>query len=274
VDENTGCISEEQDFMTVNISGGPLTVEAEVEAEVVCDGDGTQLFALGSGGNFPVYEYSWSSIPASFIPDSANPYVVPVVSTDYIVEIYDEFNYDYDTIRIEVSAPPPVNLGADVMACPYDSVELNVLLPGLNYYWSNGDTASKIKVGSTGIGYDAKTYSVEVWDELGCTGADEVTVYFDFSYCFGISEGVEQLHAEIFPNPSNGYFTLRLEGEKGNLDISIFNVHGMEIYHNMLDISVPGSFETRIILPDAAPGIYITRVVQDKKVVVGRLIVE
>jgi hypothetical protein len=274
IDENTGCESAEEDLVTVNIEGGPLTVVAESEAYVVCDGDGTQLYALGSGGNFPEYEYQWSSYPPGFNSGLADPFVNPDASMDFIVEIYDGFNYDYDTIRVEVSSPPAVDLGADVYACPYDSVSLAVNLPGLNYYWSNGDTASSIKVGSTGIGYDIKTFTVDVWDELGCLATDEVTVIFDFSQCFGITESAEPLPAEIYPNPSDGIFTISFAAEKGSYEIEVFNLYGRKIFSISESVSTPGEYIETVRLPQASSGVYIVKIIHNEKLFVGRILVE
>jgi hypothetical protein len=274
VDANSGCISSEEDLMTVVIDGGPLTVVATAEDSVICDGDGTQLLALGSGGDFPNYNYRWSSIPAGFNTTEPEPLINPLSTTTYVVEIDDGFNLDYDTITIDVSSLPPVNLGTDRMACPYDSVELDVALPGMSYYWSNGSTAQSIKVGSTGIGYDVKNLWVEVEDELGCVGVDSIQIIFDFSQCFGIEESAEPLYVQLFPNPSNGVVKLSIEGEKGIVDIKVMNNHGQTVYTHSGDIDSRGLFEQYIDLSSHPAGIYFVKVYHDERLFTGKLLVK
>lgn len=271
-DIETGCMSLEEDLMTVTIDGGPLTVVAEAEASVICDGDGTQLYALGSGGNFPNYEYSWTSDPPGFTSGEPEPYVNPDVSTDYFVEIDDGFNISTDQVTVEVSELPAVDLGTDVMACPYDSVTLTVNIPGMSYYWSNGDTSRSIKVGSTGIGFDVKTMSVDVENALGCVGTDEIQIVFDFSQCFGIEENKDQLDVDIYPNPTTGLFNLSIEAEKGDVEIRITNVHGQNVYNKLFSVSVPGQFEKVLDISSSPEGVYLIKVIHNEKLYTGRIL--
>jgi hypothetical protein len=50
-------------------------------------------------------------------------------------------------------------------------VDLDAKNAGLNYAWSTGATTQKIKVTETG------TYSVNVTDEIGCLGTDNIFGY-------------------------------------------------------------------------------------------------
>lgn len=272
IDMETGCESLEEDLMTVIIDGGPLTVAAEAESTVICDGDGTQLYALGSGGNFPNYTFTWTSDPPGFTSNDPEPYVNPLVSTDYFVEIDDGFNQVNDQVSVNVSSLPAVDLGEDIMACPYDSVTVSVNLPGMNYYWSNGDTSKTIRVGSTGIGYDVKTFSVEVEDALGCMGTDEIRIIFDFSQCFGIGENEEGLNVNIYPNPTSGLFTLSLEADKGDVESRITNLQGQMIRNTITTVGSPGAFEQAIDLSELPKGVYFIKVIHNEKVFVSRIL--
>jgi len=63
---------------------------------------------------------------------------------------------------------PVVNLGQDIAAC--DSLMLDAGNPGLDYFWSNGDTTQQITVFASG------TYYVIATNENGCAGADTIGV--------------------------------------------------------------------------------------------------
>jgi hypothetical protein len=274
VDATSGCVSAEEDLVTIYIDGGPLTVVAASTDSVICDGDGTQLHALGSGGNFPEYNYKWTSIPQGFNSSDPEPYINPLSTTDYIVEIDDGFNLDYDTIRVNVSSLPAINLGPNRIECPFDSITLDAGLPGLNYYWSNGSTESSIKVGSTGIGYDVKNIWIEVVDDLGCVGTDSIQIIFDFSACFGIGENSEPLFVEVYPNPANGIFRVSLDGEKGEVDITVSNIQGQVIYGERAINANKGRFEHNIDLTSQSKGIYFIKVYHDERLFVGKVLIQ
>lgn len=271
-DAGTGCMSLEEDLMTVVIDGGPLTVAAEAESTVICDGDGTQLFALGSGGNFPNYTYSWTSDPPGFTSTEPEPLITPLTTTQYFVEIDDGFNTHSDQVMVEVSDLPAVDLGNDILACPFDSVTLTVNIPGMSYYWSNGDTNRSVRIGSTGIGYDVKTLTVDVENSLGCVGTDEIRVIFDFSQCLGVEENESSLNVQIYPNPTNGNFTIELEDSEGDVEIRITNPQGQLVFKETTSISGRGHFEKNLDLSEKPDGIYFVRVVNDERVYTGRIV--
>jgi len=276
IDNATGCEGLETDVMNVAVTGGPLSVAAFTQDSLICYGGSTQLDAQGSGGDYPNYIYHWTSLPPGFYSNLTNPEVDPTGTTEYVVEVDDGFNTNRDTVKVRVSDPMDVNLGGDRYECPYDSVSLGIATPkpGYSYYWSTGDTSRMIKVGSTGIGYDSKDYTIDVWDQDGCEGSDEVKVVFDFANCFGVEEFEHQLEVEMYPNPSKGDFTLKFEGDKGVVDIRIYNTQGMEIEHAIENISSPGEFVTSFALPKASPGVYFIKVVHNEKAFVGNLLIE
>ncbi|MBW6459254.1 MAG: choice-of-anchor L domain-containing protein, partial [Bacteroidales bacterium] len=186
-DQNTGCVCADKDFVTVFIGSGPLAVTADASESFICEGETTQLFALPSGGN-PEYTYSWTSNPAGFVSNIRDPFVSPVSTTTYDVEVYDGYNYTYATVTIEVSPQPQVNLGADIITCPFETIELRLDMPGMSYYWSNGSVENSITVGSTGIGFDIRQIWVEVTNQDGCVGTDTIQIVFDFAQCSGVGE--------------------------------------------------------------------------------------
>jgi len=68
-----------------------------------------------------------------------------------------------------------VDLGADTIICPGDSIMLDAGNPGLNYLWSTGDTTQTLTISNSG------TYWVSVVNGSGCTGSD--TVYIQVDTC-------------------------------------------------------------------------------------------
>ena len=59
--------------------------------------------AVGGTGN---YTYSWTSDPAGFTSNEADPMVMPAVTTDYILELNDGMISMYDTVTVVVHDYP------------------------------------------------------------------------------------------------------------------------------------------------------------------------
>jgi hypothetical protein len=200
-DLTTGCESELEDLVTVFVSGGPLAVTAEATTPLICEGGGTILHALPTGGN-PDYDFTWTSIPPGFSSNLQDPPVNPLQTTTYFVEVFDQYNTIESSVEVVVSSLPDVQLGNDILTCPFDTVVLAVDFPGMDYYWSNGTIGNSISVASTGIGFDVKQIWVEVTNADNCVGVDTVTVTFDFSQCFGVGEEDGGIGFILYPNPS------------------------------------------------------------------------
>jgi len=81
--------------------------------------------------------------------------------------------YSYDTIVVQYSTPPVVNLGPDQHHCEGTTVTLDALNPGLTYLWSTTETTQTISPTTTG------TYSVTVTNADLCAASDAVTVTFE-----------------------------------------------------------------------------------------------
>ncbi|MDT8393860.1 MAG: FG-GAP-like repeat-containing protein [Bacteroidales bacterium] len=102
-DELSGCTATDQVIITV--TGGPLSVTASADPELVCPGAASQLLALGSGGSGN-YSYSWSSDPSGLSSSVANPIVNPEVSTTYFVELADGGDIATDSTGVNVNPLP------------------------------------------------------------------------------------------------------------------------------------------------------------------------
>ena len=80
----------------------------------------------------------------------------------------------YDTINLVMQAIPVVDLGNDTVICEHQSVVLDAKNIGQNFLWNSGNTSQTIVVETEGL------YSVEVMDDIGCFGADEIYVTKEF----------------------------------------------------------------------------------------------
>ncbi len=77
---------------------------------------------------------------------------------------------DFDTITVNYSTNPVVNLGPDQTICSTDSIVLDAQNAGMTYQWLSGETSQTITVNTNG------TFGVTVTNAAGCHSSDQITV--------------------------------------------------------------------------------------------------
>jgi len=177
------------------------TTIAVGENSSFCEGDSVILEAPESHFGFT---YQWRKngvdIPgATFSTYSATE----AGEYSYNISMPNGCSANSDTLQVELSPPPTVDLGEDIVNVEEDEVMLNAGGVGLSYLWSTGEDTVFITVESSGV------YSVTVTDSNGCTASDEVEVMFIMSSTQrGLTEDLS-----IYPNPAGDYFYIRSEGQ-------------------------------------------------------------
>jgi len=152
------------------------------------------------------------------------------VNTSYNVVVNDGFNSTSGSTNVSIYPEPIIKLGPqDTTVCIYSNVVLDAGNTGSEYLWSNGATSRSITVGTTGIGYDAQSYSVQVTNENGCRSDTSIMVIFTFSACTGIDDQAGIPHMIIFPNPTTGKISIEVPGLKENLSIEITDILGKKV---------------------------------------------
>lgn len=147
---------------------------------------------------------------------------------------------------------------------------------GSNYYvylWSPADGLNDPTVSNpTATLSETKTYTLSVSDSQGCTAVSQVTVQVDA--CLGINDqGINQM-ITVFPNPSDGVFTV--------YGLSSLNtpVQKIEVYNHLgqnlmrLDYK-PGDLVSDLLLDTRIkePGVYFLKITLANRVVSHRLII-
>jgi hypothetical protein len=130
----------DSDDIIVTVTGGPLGVMVTADETSLCEGAGTQLHALASGGSGN-YTYSWASMPPGFTSTDPNPSVMPSMTTQYSVTVNDGYNLSQGSVTITVKPLPDIQAGADQLSIPYGSwTTLHAVAGGgtgpYTYQWS------------------------------------------------------------------------------------------------------------------------------------------
>lgn len=174
-DQVTGCTSTSQ--VTVNVSGGPVSVIAQTSASGVCAGNGVTITALATGGSGS-YTYSWSSNPVGFSSSDDNPYLTPSGTANYTVTVSDGFTSATSTINVTVYPVPTASATNAGPYCAGQNIQLNAS-GGTTYSWTgpNGFTSFLANpVIPSSVSANAGTYTVVVTSINGCTDSEITNV--------------------------------------------------------------------------------------------------
>lgn len=150
VDASTfGCVQRD----SVNVLFNPNPVVNLPANTSICDYDSILLDASTVGAS-----YQWSNGVTTSdqwaFPDSSYAVIVTVNGCT-----------GTDSISISSIAPPNVSIGPDSAICPWDSLLLDVTIPGGTYLWSDGSTNATNWVSQVGANWVDVTVN-------GCTASD------------------------------------------------------------------------------------------------------
>lgn len=128
------------------------------------------------------------------------------------------------------------------------------------YQWSTGETGIFIENLTRGV------YSVTITDTNGCTGVEEFLI--DYPTATALPEFLSLF--EIYPNPSNGIFTIDLILENSlSVDLKIVDLKGRTIYfknQSGRELSLP------VDISSARAGTYFLMIETDKGMAVKSLV--
>jgi hypothetical protein len=271
----TNCISNNNANVSVVITGGPLNVNPSASPSQICLGESTQLFASAGGGDTLGYQYTWTSSPPGFTSSVANPAVNPQVNTTYSVTVYDGFNSANGSTSVSLYPQPQIHLGPpDSTLCIYDTVTLDAGNPGSAYLWSNGANSRTISVGSSGIGYDVQSYSVQVANANGCLSEGSINIIFSFEACTAINDQGPERSVMIYPNPTTGKIRFSMHGIDRETRVQITDLFGRTVFLTTLPKPDQHFVSNEVILPDLSKGIYLVRFSNEEFSTASKLLVE
>jgi hypothetical protein len=153
------------------------------------------------------------------------------------------------SMNLNINPLPTISLPSDTMILSGYSIVLDASVCGdALYQWSCGNNSASIVVDTTGSVKGVKSTNVTVTNSFGCSASKEITLHFNSSNNADIFN--------IFPNPSNGDFTL--QPEKGFAVVSsikLLNMDGKVVWGNTEGFILFG--ERRIIIQGLPAGVYL-----------------
>ena len=157
------------DTVTVNVLSLPV-IDAGLD-DSLCIGDSVQISANGG------ISYSWS--PNNNISNNtiSNPYVFPVIYTDYVVIGTDLNNCsNTDTVGIVIKNSPTISVSNDTSICLGDTISI-FANGGSSYIWLNTDFISNTNVNNPTIWPSTSSiYNVIITGANTCSDTAEVNI--------------------------------------------------------------------------------------------------
>jgi hypothetical protein len=237
-------------IIVITVNNLPV-VTASSANTVVCAGKSITL--IGAGAN----SYNWTggiTNGVAFFPTAGAGYTV--TGTDA--------NGCSATAQVSVGVNPLPIITASSnpdTICAGESVVLSA--DGANFYlWSTGDqtkTITQVLSGNT-------TFTVSGTDVNGCMNAKVFTQIVDA--CTSISQNSRESGSEIYPNPNNGSFRVKLVNE-ASARLFIYDDAGKTVESRM--IMEP---HMEIKVPHLANGIYHVRIVSESGAIITRRLIK
>jgi hypothetical protein len=104
-------------------------------------------------------------------------------------------------------------------------------------------------------GIGSRWFRLQVTNGSGCSSFDSVRIYF--KDCSGINEIADVDKFDLFPNPNNGTFTVKIHSQnQEKVTIRLQNSLSLLVFEDK-DINVSWSFARTYTLNTLPPGIYI-----------------
>ncbi|MBM3404126.1 MAG: T9SS type A sorting domain-containing protein [Bacteroidetes bacterium] len=258
-----------------------LTANATATPQDVCLGSSTQLNANATGGS-GTYTYSWTSDPAGFTSNIADPIDTPTENTLYFVTVDDGTNNITDSVDVEVILAPTAFAGNDTIVCWY---VIEVPLHGTatnqsEVLWTtNGDgsfSAPASLITSYLPGSDDRqnggaTLTLMASNGPVCNQQASDDLYLTIDACTGMDENQSQTIVQVYPNPGNGNFMVTTMQD--NLRVSVTNMQGKEVYKAQTADNTAGKL-MMIDLTGKPAGIYMLKAIGSNGTQVLKLIVQ
>lgn len=214
---------------SINSLTGPV-IDNVIVADANCYGENGTIEIELSGGA-PNFTYAWSN-------GSTDPILNAQAGT-YSVTITDNNSCSVSEANITINAPSEIVVGTfaspiTCSGCTDGLVAVTGISGGVAPYtisWSNGFT------GDTLSNLSAGTYQVEVEDANGCTVTADLVVD---PFTTTSNSEVEQINnsVEVFPNPSNGQFNIKLNiPYNGNVNLELIDITGKVVLSKSVKLS-------------------------------------
>ena len=270
------------DTTAVNVSPLPGMAAMPVGEVAFCIDPGNSEYTTLGAEHAISYAWALSPVEAGTISgESMNGMVVwnsdfageAMISVTGVNDCGEGEISDYLTVTIH--ALPNVTLNEADSACVYNEAFMLTsgqpaggMYEGTGVYEDAG--AYYFNPEDAGLGQHEITYTY--MDANGCENMASDMIIVD--ECLGIGEYANGYKLDIYPNPSNGKFVIKVNAtDEGIFNLRVINNTGLEIY-NENDISVSGLWEHEIDITEFAQGVYFIHLYNNEVNILKKVLIK
>jgi hypothetical protein len=160
------------------------------------------------------------------------------------------------------------------MICWTQNITFDAGLGYESYLWNTGDTLQTLFVDSNNFSLGSNIYSVIATDSFQCIGIDSIVLMID--PCTGIiTHVIAGAEIDIFPNPNNGRFRIKIKGIENQLyELGVFNAVGNKVFGDEITIESQSAISREIDLSSYPNGIYYLRLYREGQIKVKKIIIQ
>jgi len=250
----------------------------------ICTGDSSQLNAAATGGS-GTYTYSWTSVPAGFTSTLQNPFVSPVVTTQYIAAVNDGTATKQDTTIVTVIEEPtafagnPVTYANTVPLFPVNGQATNY---SHTQWVTGGDGAFNVDTlltclytpGPNDRNNGGVILTLKAFPIGTCTNTATSDLHVTLTFPVGIETPTDEFGINLTPNPSSGVFSLKIHGLKDqDLRITVSDLNGKTVYLDK-DKSSSQDYIRTIDLSASPKGVYMLKIQAGTQIKIEKMVVQ
>jgi hypothetical protein len=251
--DTKGC----KDSASVVFNTPAVTASASSTA-VKCFGGNDGTATVTAAGGTGVLNYAWSSTPTQTTITATG-----LASGPYSVTVKDA-NMCSATASTSVSQPATALSATTTTTATSATVSAVGGTNPYTYTWST----TPVQTAATATGLTPGSYSVTVKDANNCTVSKTVVISSIID-----AEAAGFSLVRVYPNPSNGAFTLNIEmNDASTVSIAIMDIAGKVVYND--NLGVVSKLTKTINIQGMAAGVYTIRYATEKGIATQKLIIE
>ena len=174
-----------------------------------------------------------------------------------------------DTAITSVFPAPDFHLANDTDICINNVLTLSTGLGnGYTFLWSDGSTSPTLIIDAASLGTGVFTYSVVAKNsQSDCEETDEI--HITINACTGINDVSQDNNVTVFPNPSQGLFTI--ESDLSFSKMEVYSTEGKLVLAKDIQSQTQA---LKLDLRDQTPGVYYLLLMDKDSIIRKQLIIK